>query len=83
MLSDMQTVYESLARDYNQNHLIVYGRSLGSGFAAKVASDNLPRYLILDAPYYNFRKVLNAFFLSSLSVSYYAIISVRTNGSLK
>lgn len=61
LLRDMQFVYSSLARDYSENHLIVYGRSLGSGFAAKLASDNHPRYLILDAPYYNFRKVIERF----------------------
>jgi pimeloyl-ACP methyl ester carboxylesterase len=61
MLNDMQVVYTSLSTDYSENHLIVYGRSLGSGFAAKVASDNNPRYLILDAPFYNFRKVIERF----------------------
>ena len=62
MLDDMQFVYSTLARQYSENHLIVYGRSLGSGFAAKVASDNNPRYLILDAPYYSFLKVIERFF---------------------
>jgi uncharacterized protein len=61
MLDDMQFVYTSLSKQYSENHLIVYGRSLGSGFAAKVASDNNPRYLILDAPFYNFRKVIERF----------------------
>jgi pimeloyl-ACP methyl ester carboxylesterase len=61
MLSDMQFVYEQLAAKYTEDHLIVYGRSLGSGFAVKVASDNNPRYLILDAPYYNFQRVVERF----------------------
>lgn len=61
MLDDMQFVYTSLAAQYSESHLIVYGRSLGSGFAAKLASDNNPRYLILDAPYYNFRRVIERF----------------------
>ena len=61
MMHDMQFVYESLAADYGEENLIVYGRSLGSGFAAKLASDNNPRYLILDAPYYNFKKVVERF----------------------
>ncbi|MDQ6756453.1 MAG: lysophospholipase, partial [Bacteroidota bacterium] len=55
LLNDVQVIYEKLAGQYSEQHIIVYGRSLGSGFAAKVASDNKPRYLILDAPYYNFR----------------------------
>lgn len=57
MLKDMQYVYDTLAVNYPEHHLIVYGRSMGSGFACKIASDNKPRYLILDAPYYSFIKV--------------------------
>jgi hypothetical protein len=61
MLNDMQVVYDSLAVQYHENQLIVYGRSLGSGFAARLASDNSPRYLILDAPYFNFRMAVQRF----------------------
>ena len=61
MLSDMQFVYNSLMERYPENHIIVYGRSIGSGFATKIASDNKPRYLILDAPYYSFLKVIERF----------------------
>ena len=58
MLKDVQVVYDTLAVQYHESHIIVYGRSLGSGFATKLASDNSPRYLILDAPYYNFTKAV-------------------------
>jgi pimeloyl-ACP methyl ester carboxylesterase len=61
MHEDMQFIYNSLAKEYAEDHLIVYGRSLGSGFAAKLAADNHPRYLILDSPYYNFTKVIERF----------------------
>lgn len=61
MLDDMQFIYNRLKEEYPENHLIVYGRSLGSGFATKLASDNNPRYLILDAPYFNFQKVIERF----------------------
>lgn len=61
MLNDMQFVYETLAKEYQEQHILVYGRSIGSGFAAKIAADNHPRYLILDAPYYNFRQVVERF----------------------
>lgn len=61
MLTDMQFVYKTLAAKYPEEHLLVYGRSMGSGFATKVASDNNPRYLILDAPYYSFLHVANRF----------------------
>jgi len=78
MLDDMQFVYEALAKQYSENHLIVYGRSLGSGFAAKVASDNHPRYLILDAPFYNFRKVVERF-LPILPIRYVLRYQLRTD----
>jgi uncharacterized protein len=61
MLTDMQFVYNKLTETYKENHMIVYGRSLGSGFAAYLASENKPRYLILDAPYFSFTKVIERF----------------------
>ena len=61
MLADMQCVYEALQLQYPEKDLIVYGRSLGSGFATKIACDNKPRYLILDAPYYNFHRAVQRF----------------------
>lgn len=61
MLMDMQFVYERLLEQYNEHHIIVYGRSLGSGFATKLAAENHPRYLILDSPYFSFLKVVERF----------------------
>jgi pimeloyl-ACP methyl ester carboxylesterase len=78
MLNDMQFVYERLSRQYHEHHIIVYGRSMGSGFAAKLASENKPRYLILDAPYYNFRKVVERF-LPILPVRYVLRYHMRTD----
>lgn len=78
MLADMQFVYESLAKQYTEHHLIVYGRSIGSGFAAKLASENKPRYLILDAPYYNFLRVVERF-LPILPVRYVLRYHLRTD----
>lgn len=78
MLADMQFVYQTLAAQYTEHHLIVYGRSIGSGFATKVASDNKPRYLILDSPYYNFKKVVKRF-LPMLPVRYVLRYHLRTD----
>lgn len=61
MLADMQFIYDRLAEKFEQHHILVYGRSLGSGFATKIAADNSPRYLILDAPYFSFIKVVERF----------------------
>ncbi len=54
---DLQEVYNKLKERTPEEHIILYGRSLGSGFAAKLASINNPRLLILDAPYYSLTKV--------------------------
>ena len=78
MLKDMQFVYDTLAVQYTEHHIIVYGRSLGSGFAAKIASDNKPRYLILDAPYFNFAKAIERF-LPMLPVRYILRYQLRTD----
>lgn len=54
---DLQEVYNKIKEETSENRIIVYGRSLGSGFAAKLASMNSPKMLILDAPYYSLTKV--------------------------
>lgn len=78
MLKDMQFVYDTLAVEFTEHHIIVYGRSLGSGFAAKIASDNKPRYLILDAPYYSFKKAIERF-LPILPIRFLLRYHLRTD----
>ena len=58
---DMQVIYNKLKEKVEEKYIILYGRSLGSGFAAKLASMNNPRMLILDAPYYSLSKVAKKF----------------------
>jgi pimeloyl-ACP methyl ester carboxylesterase len=58
---DMQVVYDKIRQKVDEKYIILYGRSLGSGFAAKLASMNNPRMLILDAPYYSLRHVAKKF----------------------
>ncbi|MGI9547126.1 MAG: alpha/beta hydrolase [Flavobacteriaceae bacterium] len=58
---DMQVIYNKLKDKVHEKYIILYGRSLGSGFAAKLASMNNPRMLILDAPYYSLSKVAKKF----------------------
>ncbi|WP_422351453.1 alpha/beta hydrolase [Flagellimonas sp.] len=54
---DMQVIYNKIKDKVPEKYIILYGRSMGSGFAAKLASMNNPRMLILDAPYYSLSKV--------------------------
>ena len=54
---DLQEVYNKIKEQTTEDRIILYGRSLGSGFATKLASLNNPKKLILDAPYYSLTKV--------------------------
>lgn len=56
LYSDAQYVYKWLMSHYEEEQIIIYGRSLGSGIATRIASWNNPKMLILDSPYYSFFK---------------------------
>lgn len=58
---DLQLVYNQMKEKVSEKYIILYGRSLGSGFATKLASMNNPRMLILDAPYYSLTKMAKKF----------------------
>ena len=53
IFEDIQTAYDLLKKNYPEDKIIVLGYSIGSGLAAKVASENNPGLLILQAPYYS------------------------------
>lgn len=54
-----QIAYDWLKTRFSEDQIVIYGRSLGVGFAGYIAMKNDPRMLILDSPFYNFRKLAN------------------------
>ena len=58
LYQDAQHMYKWLAKKYGEDKIVVLGRSFGSGVAARVASWNSPKMLILDSPYYSFKKLV-------------------------
>ena len=58
MYNDGLTVYNYLKDSFKEENIVVYGFSLGGTFATKIASKNMPKELILEAPFYNFNKAV-------------------------
>lgn len=54
LFEDAQQLYKWLQSQYPEDRIVLYGRSLGSGIAARIAGWNHPRMLILDSPYRSF-----------------------------
>ncbi|MBM3202000.1 MAG: alpha/beta hydrolase, partial [Chlamydiae bacterium] len=53
LLEDSDLAYNFLLERYSEKDIVVYGQSLGTGFATYVASKHNPKALVLEAPYYN------------------------------
>ena len=51
LYQDNQMLYDEIKKTYSEDNIIIVGYSLGGSMAAKLASTNNPKYLILQAPY--------------------------------
>ncbi len=61
MKDDVLAIYDKIKQKVEEKYIIVYGRSLGTGLATKVASMNNPRMLILTCPYYSITNNIQRF----------------------
>lgn len=57
LYNDAQLFYERALKLFDEKDIIVYGRSLGTTFATSVASNNNPRQLLLETPFYSLQQV--------------------------
>lgn len=55
---DARLAYNWLAKRYPPDHIIIYGRSLGSGPASHLAAEVRAKMLILETPFDNIRSLL-------------------------
>lgn len=53
LFKDIQIVYDTLKKRYNEDKILILGYSIGTGPAAKLACTNKPKHLILQAPYFS------------------------------
>lgn len=49
--NDADLFYSHLKKQYKEEDITVYGRSLGTGIATYIASKNKPKQLVLETPY--------------------------------
>lgn len=55
-------MYKFARSKFNADSIIIYGKSMGTGIAARLASVNPCKKLILETPYYDFPSVLKQYF---------------------
>ncbi|NNF29756.1 MAG: alpha/beta hydrolase [Flavobacteriaceae bacterium] len=55
---DAQLFYNKAKELFPEGKIVVYGRSIGTPIAAYVASKNDPKKLILETPFYDFKKLV-------------------------
>lgn len=48
---DAQAVYDYVRQHYRESQIVIYGHSLGTGLAVRLAAANTPHVLILESPY--------------------------------
>jgi len=62
LYSDLQSVYDYITTRYAENKIIILGYSVGTGLAAKLASSNHPRLLILQAPFFSLTDMMKHYY---------------------
>lgn len=60
--ADVQAAYDQLKTRYSEDRMIVAGYSIGTGAAARLAAENHPRLLILQAPYYSLGDLMQSLY---------------------
>lgn len=74
MHNDVAFIYKELQKEYAEENIIIHGRSIGTGMATKLASENNPKALILESPYFNIAdmaKRMFPFFPADLFLKYH------------
>jgi fermentation-respiration switch protein FrsA (DUF1100 family) len=52
-MKDAHLFYDHALKSYNEDKIVLYGRSFGTGVASGIAAGNTPRKLILESPFYS------------------------------
>lgn len=79
---DIRFIYNLVKKQVPEDRLIVYGRSLGTPFAAMLAAKNKPRLLILNSPIYSLERSINRY-LPGMPAKYFLKFNLHTNKYLQ
>lgn len=82
MLEDAMQVYKLARSKFGKDSIILYGKSMGTGLAAYVASKRDCKRLILETPYYSI-KALMRYYAWMYPVSWMAQYNFATNEYVK
>jgi uncharacterized protein len=62
LYDDAQAIYKLATKQFSADSIIIYGRSLGTGIATELASNQPCKRLILETPYYSLKELAGAHF---------------------
>jgi hypothetical protein len=62
LMGDARIVLESARREFSDDRIVLFGRSLGSGIATQLATEMNPKLLILESPYLSVQSRARAMF---------------------
>ncbi len=62
LLADAELFYQWCTKRYQEDQIVLYGRSLGTGLASYLAGNHNPQQLILETPYYSLAKAAQRFY---------------------
>jgi pimeloyl-ACP methyl ester carboxylesterase len=80
--ADAKFLYSYLLKQYKEENIILFGASLGTGIAAKLAAENNPKKLVLETPYFNFYQVAK-FHYPYIPTSWLLKYKLRTDRFIK
>lgn len=58
LYEDNQLIYDAFKGKYREEDIVILGYSIGTGLASKLAADNRPNQLILQAPYFSLTDIM-------------------------
>jgi len=83
-MASLQSFYEEAKNITKESNIVIYGRSIGTGFAVKLASENNPGALVLESPYFSLATLAQEkFFWVPVYVLRYKLLSNEWIGRVK